>query len=72
MSEAGQQTGVKDKNYNLISVLYHSSDNVLTVQQYVEDARREGDEEAATFFQNIVDNNQKAVEQAKQMLAQRL
>ncbi|AHY47020.1 Hypothetical Protein RradSPS_1737 [Rubrobacter radiotolerans] len=72
MSEAGQQTGVKDKNYNLISVLYHSSDNVLTVQQYVEDARREGDEEAATFFQNIVDNNQKAVEQAKQMLSQRL
>lgn len=72
MSEQGQQTGVKDKNYNLISALYHSSDNVLTVQSYVEDAQRDGDQEAASFFQEIVDNNQKAVQKAKQMLAQRL
>ena len=41
--EQGQQTGVEDKNYNLIAVLYQSSDNVLTVQTYVQDAEREGD-----------------------------
>ena len=72
MSEQGQQTGVKDKNYNLIAVLYQSSENVLTGQSYVEDAQRDGDQEAASFFQGIVENNQKAVQQAKQMLAQRL
>lgn len=72
MSEQGQQTGVKDKNYNLIAVLYQSSENVLTVQSYVEDAQRDGDQEAVSFFQEIVENNQKAVQQAKQMLAQRL
>ena len=71
MSEQGQQTGVKDKNYNLIAVLYQSSENVLSVQSYVEDAQRDGDQEAASFFQGIVENNQKAVQQAKQMLAQR-
>ena len=72
MSEQGQQTGVKDKNYNLIAVLYQSSENVLTGQSYVEDAQRDGDQEAVSFFQGIVENNQKAVQQAKQMLAQRL
>ena len=72
MSEQGQQTGVKDKNYNLIAVLYQSSENVLTGQSYVEDAQRDGDQEAVSFFQEIVQNNQKAVQQAKQMLAQRL
>ncbi|MDP9424693.1 MAG: hypothetical protein M3P37_01340 [Actinomycetota bacterium] len=72
MSEQGHQTGVKDKNYNLIAVLYHSSENVLSVQSYVEDAQRDGDQEVASFFQEIVSNNQKAVQQAKQMLAQRL
>ena len=72
MSEQGQQTGVKDKNYNLVSVLYHASDNVLTVQGYVEDAQRDGDQELVSFLQGIVENNQKAVQAAKQMLAQRL
>ena len=70
--EQGHQTGVKDKNYNLIAVLYQSSENVLTVQSYVEDAQRDGDQEVASFFQAIVENNQKAVQQAKQMLVQRL
>lgn len=72
MSEQGQQTGVKDKNYNLVAVLYQSSENVLTVQGYVEDAQRDGDQETVSLFQEIVENNQKAVQQAKQMLAQRL
>ena len=72
MSEQGQQTGVKDKNYNLVAVLYQSSENVLNVQSYVEDAQRDGDQEAVSFFQSIVENNQKAVQKAKQMLAQRL
>lgn len=72
MSEQGQQTGVKDKNYNLIAVLYQSSENVLTGQSYVEDAQNDGDQEAVSFFQEIVSNNQKAVQQAKQMLVQRL
>ena len=72
MSDQGQQTGVKDKNYNLIAVLYQSAENAVTVQGYVDDAQRDGDQEAASFFQGIVENNQKAVQQAKQMLAQRL
>ena len=72
MSKQGQQTGVKDKNYNLVAVLYQSSENVLNVQSYVEDAQRDGDQEAVSFFQSIVENNQKAVQKAKQMLGQRL
>jgi hypothetical protein len=33
MTEAARQP--KDKNYNLISVLYHSSDNVESLKTYI-------------------------------------
>ena len=34
----------KDKNYNLISVLYQSSDNVESLETFVEDVESEGDQ----------------------------
>ena len=41
MTEASRQP--KDKNYNLIAVLYHSSDNVESLKTYVQDAEQDGD-----------------------------
>jgi hypothetical protein len=68
-----QQSGQpKDKNYNLISVLYHSSDNIESLKTYIQDAQQEGDEELVQFFNGILENNQKAAQQAKQMLVARL
>ena len=62
----------KDKNYNLISMLYHSSDNIESLKTYVQDAQQDGDQELADFFNNILENNSKAAQQAKQMLVTRL
>ena len=62
----------KDKNYNLISVLYQSSDNVESLRTYVQDAEQEGDQELVSFFDGILENNLRAAQRAKEMLVSRL
>jgi tRNA splicing ligase len=61
----------KDKNYNLISVLYHSSDNVESLKTYVRDAEQEGDQELVEFFGAVLENNLEAAQRAKEMLVPR-
>jgi hypothetical protein len=70
MTEASRQP--KDKNYNLIAVLYQSSDNVESLKTYVQDAEQEGDQELVDFFGGILENNLEAVQRAKEMLVARL
>ena len=48
--EAGQTTGTKDKDYNLIWFTEQSLSNALRLESYVEDAERDGDDELAEFF----------------------
>ena len=63
---------LKDKNYNLVS----SVDNALKTQwqmsQYKQDAEREGDQELADYFQQVIDGTVRGAEQGKRLLAQRL
>jgi hypothetical protein len=70
MTESSRQP--KDKNYNLISVLYHSSDNVESLKTYIQDAEQDGDQELVEFFNGILENNLRASQQAKEMLVARL
>jgi hypothetical protein len=69
MSEASRQP--EDKNYNLIAVLYHSSDNVESLKDYIQDAQQEGDQELVDFFEGILENNLRAAQRAKEMLVPR-
>ncbi len=69
MTEQSRQP--KDKNYNLISVLYHSSDNIESLKTYVQDAEAEGDQELVDFFDGILENNLRAAQRAKEMLVPR-
>ena len=69
MTEASRQP--KDKNYNLISVLYHSSENVESLKSYIQDAQSEGDQELVEFFNGVLENNLRAAQQAKEMLVPR-
>ena len=62
----------KDKNYNLISVLYQSSDNIESLKTYIQDAEQEGDQELVEFFNGILENNLRAAQRAKEMLVPRL
>ena len=70
MTEQSRQP--KDKNYNLISVLYQSSDNVESLRTYIQDAEQEGDQELVSFFDGILENNLRATQRAKEMLVSRL
>jgi hypothetical protein len=70
MTEPSRQP--KDKNYNLISVLYQSSKNVESLRTYIQDAEAEGDEELVDFFSAILENNLTAAQRAKEMLVPRL
>jgi len=70
MTEASRQP--KDKNYNLIAVLYQSSDNVESLKTYVQDTEQEGDQELVDFFGGILENNLEAAQRAKEMLVARL
>ena len=70
--ETGQVTGTKDKDYNIIWFTEQCLSNALRLETYIEDARREGDDELAEFFTRAQGESRKGAEQGKQMLAQRL
>jgi hypothetical protein len=63
---------VKDKNYNLVTVLQASLHWVWQMETYIADADKAGDSELAEWFRKIQESNRKAGEQGKELLAQRL
>ncbi|WP_159941856.1 MULTISPECIES: hypothetical protein [unclassified Nocardiopsis] len=63
---------LKDKNYNLVWAIHQSLENVWRLETYIQDAESRGDEELARWFRRIQENNQKAGEQGKQMLVERI
>ena len=70
MTDSSRQP--KDKNYNLISVLYQSSDNAEELKTYIQDAEQEDDQELIDFFSTVLENNLETNQRAKEMLVQRL
>ncbi len=72
MANAGQSGQTHDKNYNLVTVLQQSLENVWALSTYVDDAKRESDDELASFFEQVRSHNEEGARQAKQMLAERL
>lgn len=81
MGAQGQQQGlegrsessvVPDKDYNLVSVLYHALQGAETYAQYVQDAQRQGDQELASFFSEVRQEELRLAERAKHLLGQRL
>ena len=71
-SEAGQTTGTKDKTYNIIWFTEQSLSNALRLEQYIEDAERDGDSELAEFFRRAQGASRKGGEEGKKLLQSRL
>ncbi len=63
-------TGTKDATYNLVSVLYHALQGAETCAQYASDAG--SDQDLASFFREVQQQEQQRADRAKQLLAQRL
>ena len=70
--ETGQVTGTKDKNYNIIWFTEQSLSNALRLEQYIQDAERDGDSDLADFFRRAQEASRKGGEQGKQLLKERL
>jgi hypothetical protein len=66
------QSPVKDKNYNLVTVLQASLHYAWEMETYIKDAEEAGDQDLAEWFRKVQENNRKAGEQGTQMLQQRL
>jgi hypothetical protein len=70
--EAGELTGTKDKDYNIIWFVEQCLSNVLRLETYAADAEREGDNELAEFFRRAQEASRKGAEQGKDLLRARL
>jgi hypothetical protein len=70
--EAGNVTGTKDKDYNIIWFTEQCLSNVLRLEQYAQDAERDGDTELAEFFKRAQGESRKGAEQGKALLASRI
>ena len=70
--ETGEVTGTKDKDYNIIWFVEQCLSNVLRLEQYAQDAERDGDSELAEFFRKAQGESRKGAEQGKQLLSRRL
>jgi hypothetical protein len=65
-------SGVKDKNYDLITVTQLCLEHVWRLEQYAQDAEREGDEELATLFRRMQEHSRKGAQEGKRLLHDRL
>ncbi len=72
VQEAGEITGTKDKDYNVIWFVEQCLSNVLRLETYIEDAERAGDADLAEFFRRAQETSRKGAEQGKEMLRGRL
>ena len=72
MTTTNNNTGTRDKQYNLISTVYHTIESATTYEQYVEDAKVANDNELVNLFTELKEHNYQMAEKAKQILKQRL
>jgi hypothetical protein len=70
--EAGEVTGTKDKDCNLIWFVEQSLSNALRLETYIQDAERDGDSELAEFFRRAQGASRKGGEQGKDLLRARV
>ena len=70
--ETGHVTGTKDKDYNLVWFTEQCMSNALRLENYIQDAERDGDSELADLFRRAQAESRKGAEQGKEHLRKRL
>jgi hypothetical protein len=71
-AETGRVTGTKDKDYNIIWFTEQCLSNALRMEEYSDDAERDGDSELAEFFRRAQGESRKGAEQGKALMKARL
>jgi hypothetical protein len=65
-------TGTPDEHYDIVSVLYHALKGAAVCAEYLEDAQRAKDQELASFFEAVLEEDRRRAERAKTLLAKRI
>lgn len=65
-------TGVSDPNYNLILVLQQALEDCHRYAHFAQDAREQGDEELASVFDELAEQDRELGERCKRLLLERL
>jgi len=68
----GGHTGTADKDYNLISVLYHALSGADSCHKYIQDAKQAKDDELTAFFEESLKAYRSISEKAKQLVKARV
>ncbi|MFE1858899.1 hypothetical protein [Streptomyces anandii] len=71
-TETGDVTGTRDKDYNLVWYVEACLSNALRLEQYIQDAERDKDNEVVELFRKAQADSRKGAELGKQLLKQRL
>ncbi|GAA2252232.1 hypothetical protein GCM10010145_19940 [Streptomyces ruber] len=71
-TETGGTTGTADKDYNLIWYVEACLNNALRLENYIQDAEREKDDEVAELFRKAQADSRKGAELGKELLRSRL
>ena len=66
------ESGTKDKNYDQITVTHLCLEHVWRLDQYAQDAERDGDRELADLFRRMQDHSRRGADESKRLLADRL
>ncbi len=72
MADSQGATGTTDLHYNLISIAYHALQGAETYDQYIKDAEQGGQQELASFFREVKEENKRRADRAKKLLASEL
>jgi hypothetical protein len=69
---ATPESGTKDKNYDLITVTHLCLEHVWRLDQYAQDAERDGDDDLASLFRRMQEHSRRGADECKRLLGQRL
>jgi hypothetical protein len=72
MAVATPESGTKDKTYDLITVTHLCLEHVWRLEQYAQDAERDGDQDLATLFRRMQEHSRRGAEECKRMLGDRM
>lgn len=63
---------LNDKDYDIVSVIYNSSQAAEICSKYQQDAAKEGDKEVEQFFREVQEKNESLIMRGKDLLKKRL
>lgn len=63
---------LKDKDFDMVSTLYHASKGVSLCSEYARDAEKNSDQKAKEFFDRVAHQYDDIAQEAKKLLRDKL